>query len=239
MKIIPAIDLLNGKCVRLLKGDYSKVSNYNNNPIDQVQEFIKSGFNYIHLIDLNAAKSGGNENLEIIKTIASINNIKVQVGGGIRDINKIEKLFSYGVDRVIVGTAAITNNTFKIELKNNIPKEKIIYGLDFKIIDKAPLLSVNGWTENTNINLFDYIEENFWIKNILATDISLDGTLEGPNIYMYKQILKNKSLNLIASGGIGSINDINKLRLINSQECVVGKAIYENKISLMELRNAN
>jgi phosphoribosylformimino-5-aminoimidazole carboxamide ribotide isomerase len=140
---------------------------------------------------------------------------------------------------VIVGTAAITNNTFKIELKNNIPTEKIIYGLDFKIIDKAPLLSVNGWTENTNINLFDYIEENFWIKNILATDISLDGTLEGPNIYMYKQILKNKSLNLIASGGIGSINDINKLRLINSQECVVGKAIYENKISLMELRNAN
>jgi phosphoribosylformimino-5-aminoimidazole carboxamide ribotide isomerase len=239
MKIIPAIDLLNGKCVRLLKGDYSKVSNYNNNPIDQVQEFIKGGFNYIHLIDLNAAKSGGNENLEIIKTIASINSIKVQVGGGIRDINKIEKLFSYGVDRVIVGTAAITNNTFKIELKNNIPTEKIIYGLDFKIIDKAPLLSVNGWTENTNINLFDYIEENFWIKNILATDISLDGTLEGPNIYMYKQILKNKSLNLIASGGIGSINDINKLRLINSQECVVGKAIYENKISLMELRNAN
>ena len=140
---------------------------------------------------------------------------------------------------MIVGTAAITNNTFKIELKNNIPTEKIIYGLDFKIIDEAPLLSVNGWTENTNINLFDYIEENFWIKNILATDISLDGTLEGPNIYMYKQILKNKSLNLIASGGIGSINDINKLRLINSQECVVGKAIYENKISLMELRNAN
>ena len=140
---------------------------------------------------------------------------------------------------MIVGTAAITNNTFKIELKNNIPTEKIIYGLDFKIIDKAPLLSVNGWTENTNINLFDYIEENFWIKNILATDISLDGTLEGPNIYMYQQILKNKSLNLIASGGIGSINDINKLRLINSQECVVGKAIYENKISLMELRNAN
>ena len=140
---------------------------------------------------------------------------------------------------MIVGTAAITNNTFKIELKNNIPTEKIIYGLDFKIIDKAPLLSVNGWTENTNINLFDYIDENFWIKNILATDISLDGTLEGPNIYMYQQILKNKSLNLIASGGIGSINDINKLRLINSQECVVGKAIYENKISLMELRNAN
>ena len=239
MKIMPAIDLLDGKCVRLLKGDYSKVSNYNDNPIEQVEEFVRAGFTYIHLIDLNAAKSGGNENLEIIKEIAGIKNIKIQVGGGIRDINKIKRLFSYNVDRVIVGTAAITNNIFKLELKNNFPIEKIIYALDFKIIDESPLLSVNGWTENTNINLFDYIEENFWIKNILATDISLDGTLEGPNIYMYKQILKNKSLNLIASGGIGSINDINKLRLINSQECVVGKAIYENKISLMELRNAN
>ena len=239
MKIIPAIDLLNGKCVRLFKGDYSKVSNYNNNPIDQVNEFIKGGFNYIHLIDLNAAKSGGNENLEIIKEIANIKNIKVQVGGGIRDINKIEKLFYYGVDRVIVGTAAITNNTFKIELKNNIPIEKIIYGLDFKIIDEVPLLSVNGWTENTNINLFDYIKENYWIKNILATDISLDGTLNGPNIDIYKQILTNKDLNLIASGGIGSINDISKLQLIKSQECVVGKAIYEEKISLLELKNAD
>ena len=239
MKIMPAIDLLDGKCVRLLKGDYSKVSNYNDNPIEQVEEFIRAGFAYIHLIDLNAAKSGGNENLEIIKEIAGIKNIKVQVGGGIRDINKIKRLFSYNVDRVIVGTAAITNNIFKLELKNNFPIERIIYGLDFKIVDEVPLLSVNGWTENTNINLFDYIKENYWIKNILATDISLDGTLNGPNIDIYKQILTNKNLNLIASGGIGSINDISKLQLIKSHECVVGKAIYEGKISLLELGNAN
>ena len=126
-----------------------------------------------------------------------------------------------------------------MELKNNFPIEKIIYALDFKIIDESPLLSVNGWTENTNINLFDYIKENYWIKNILATDISLDGTLNGPNINIYKQILTNKDLNLIASGGIGSINDISKLQLIKSQECVVGKAIYEGKISLLELGNAN
>ena len=239
MKIIPAIDLLDGSCVRLLKGDYAEVTNYNDNPIEQVNKFINAGFTYIHLIDLNAAKTGGNENLELIREIANIKNIKVQVGGGIRDMNKIERLFSYNVDRVIVGTAAITNDIFKIELKNNIPTKKIIYGLDFKIINKTPLLSVNGWTENTNISLFDYIEENYWIKNILATDISLDGTLEGPNINIYKQILKNKKLTLIASGGIGSIEDINKLNLINSHECVVGKAIYENKISLKELQSVN
>ena len=239
MKIIPAIDLLDGKCVRLFKGDYTKISNYNDDPIDQVYEFIDAGFNYIHLIDLNAAKSGGNENLELIKKISSIKNIKIQVGGGIRDINKIEILFEYNVDRIIVGTAAITNDIFKMDLKNKIPIDKIIYGLDFKIIDKQPLLSVNGWTENTNVNLFDYIEKNYWIKNILATDISLDGTLQGPNIGIYKEILKNKNLNLIASGGIGSIHDIKKLQLINSQECVVGKAIYESKISLKDLQDVN
>jgi len=222
MKIIPAIDLLDGKCVRLLKGDYSKISNYNNNPVDQINAFTKAGFDYIHIIDLNAAKSGGDENLLLIEEISQIKNIKIQVGGGIRDSKKIERLFSYNVDRVIVGTAAITDKIFQKELRNNFEIEKIIYGLDFKIINNSPLLSVNGWTENTNINLFDYVEENYWIKNILATDISLDGTLEGPNINIYKQILKNKKLNLI-----------------NSHECVVGKAIYENKISLKELKNVN
>jgi len=239
MKIIPAIDLLDGKCVRLLKGNYSNVSEYNNSPTEQVYKFRDAGFKYIHIVDLNAAKSGGDENLNLIKQIANINEIKVQVGGGIRNINKVEKLFTYGVDRIIVGTAAITDKVFKNELRANFPSRKIIYGLDFNIINHKPLLSVNGWTENTNINLFDYIDENHWIENILATDISLDGTLQGPNTSIYKQILKNKRLNLIASGGIGSIEDINKLKLINSHECIVGKAIYENKISLEDLKIAN
>ena len=239
MKIIPAIDLLDGKCVRLLKGNYSNVSEYNNSPAEQVYKFKDAGFEYIHIVDLNAAKSGGDENLNLIKQIANINEIKVQVGGGIRNINKVEKLFSYGVDRIIVGTAAITDKVFKNELRVNFPLWKIIYGLDFNINNHKPLLSVNGWTENTNINLFDYIDENHWIENILATDISLDGTLQGPNTSVYKQILKNKRLNLIASGGIGSIDDINKLKLLNCHECVVGKAIYENKISLEDLKIAN
>jgi phosphoribosylformimino-5-aminoimidazole carboxamide ribotide isomerase len=160
MKIIPAMDLLDGKCVRLLKGDYSKISNYNNNPLDQISEFTKSGFDYIHIIDLNAAKSGGDENLLLIEEISQIKNIKIQVGGGIRDSKKIERLFSYNVDRVIVGTAAITDKIFQKELRNNFAIEKIIYGLDFKIINNSPLLSIHGWTENTNINLFDYVEEN-------------------------------------------------------------------------------
>jgi phosphoribosylformimino-5-aminoimidazole carboxamide ribotide isomerase len=239
MNIIPAIDLLNGSCVRLLKGNYNKVSSYNSSPIDQVNTFVDAGFNYIHIIDLDAAKSGNDENLEIIKSISQIEGLRLQIGGGIRDINKVVDLFDLGIDRLIVGTAAITDSKFLAQLKDMVDPNKLIFGLDFNLINNEPLLSVNGWTTNTTTTLFDYINENDWIKNILATDISLDGTLLGPNIDIYKRILEYKNINLIASGGIASIKDIQDLINIGSHECVVGKAIYENKITLLELQNVN
>ena len=239
MNIIPAIDLLNGSCVRLLKGNYNKVSSYNTSPIEQVKTFVDAGFNYIHIIDLDAAKSGNDENLEIIKSIAQIEGLSLQIGGGIRDINKVFDLFNLGIDRLIVGTAAITDSKFLAQLKDRVDPNKLIFGLDFNLINNEPLLSVNGWTTNTTTTLFDYINENDWIKNILATDISLDGTLMGPNIDIYKRILEYKNISLIASGGIASIKDIKELINIGSHECVVGKAIYENKITLPELQNVN
>ena len=239
MNIIPAIDLLNGSCVRLLKGNYNKVSSYNTSPIEQVKTFVDAGFNYIHIIDLDAAKSGNDENLEIIKSIAQIEGLRLQIGGGIRDMNKVFNLFDVGIDRLIVGTAAITDSKFLAQLKDRVDPNKLIFGLDFNLINNVPLLSVNGWTTNTTTTLFDYINENDWIKNILATDISLDGTLMGPNIDIYKRILEYKNINLIASGGIASIKDIKELINIGSHECVVGKAIYENKITLPELQNVN
>ena len=239
MNIIPAIDLLNGSCVRLLKGNYNKVSSYNTSPIEQVKTFVDAGFNYIHIIDLDAAKSGNDENLEIIKSIAQIEGLRLQIGGGIRDMNKVSDLFDVGIDRLIVGTAAITDSKFLAQLKDRVDPNKLIFGLDFNLINNEPLLSVNGWTTNTTTTLFDYINENDWIKNILATDISLDGTLMGPNIDIYKRILEYKNISLIASGGIASITDIQDLIDIGSHECVVGKAIYENKITLPELQNVN
>ncbi|MDA7747949.1 1-(5-phosphoribosyl)-5-[(5-phosphoribosylamino)methylideneamino] imidazole-4-carboxamide isomerase [Gammaproteobacteria bacterium] len=239
MNIIPAIDLLNGSCVRLLKGNYNKVSSYNTSPIEQVKTFVDAGFNYIHIIDLDAAKSGNDENFEIIKSIAQIEGLSLQIGGGIRDINKVFDLFNLGIDRLIVGTAAITDSKFLSQLKDRVDPNKLIFGLDFNLINNEPLLSVNGWTTNTTTTLFDYINENDWIKNILATDISLDGTLMGPNIDIYKRILEYKNISLIASGGIASITDIRDLIDIGSHECVVGKAIYENKITLPELQNVN
>lgn len=239
MNIIPAIDILDGKCVRLLKGNYSDVTVYNENPIEQVKIFKNAGFKNIHIVDLNAAKTGGDENLEIIQNISCIENIEIQVGGGIRTIEKATQLLSNNIRRIIVGTAAITNNAFRDQLKNYIDVNKIIFGLDFNLSNDTPLLSIHGWTKSTDINLYDYINNNKWIKNILATDISVDGTLKGPNLNIYKNLLANKNINLIASGGIGSLEDINNLRSILCNECVVGKAIYENKISLQDLKNVN
>lgn len=239
MNIIPAIDILNGKCVRLLKGNYSDVTVYNENPIEQVKIFKNAGFKNIHIVDLNAAKTGGDENLEIIQNISCIENIEIQVGGGIRTIEKATQLLSNNIRRIIVGTAAITNDAFRDQLKNYIDVNKIIFGLDFNLSNDTPLLSIHGWTKSTDINLYDYINNNKWIKNILATDISVDGTLKGPNLNIYKNLLANKNINLIASGGIGSLEDINNLRSILCNECVVGKAIYENKISLQDLKNVN
>ena len=239
MNIIPAIDILDGKCVRLLKGNYSDVTVYNENPIEQVKIFKNAGFKNIHIVDLNAAKTGGDENLEIIQNISCIENIEIQVGGGIRTIEKATQLLSNNIRRIIVGTAAITNEVFRDQLKNYIDVNKIIFGLDFNLSNDTPLLSIHGWTKSTDINLYDYINNNKWIKNILATDISVDGTLKGPNLNIYKNLLANKNINLIASGGIGSLEDINNLRLILCNECVVGKAIYENKISLQDLKNVN
>lgn len=239
MNIIPAIDILDGKCVRLLKGNYSDVTVYNENPIEQVKIFKNAGFKNIHIVDLNAAKTGGDENLEIIQNISCIENIEIQVGGGIRTIEKATQLLSNNIRRIIVGTAAITNDAFRNQLKNYIDVNKIIFGLDFNLSNDTPLLSIQGWTKSTDINLYDYINNNKWIKNILATDISVDGTLKGPNLNIYKNLLANKNINLIASGGIGSLEDINNLRSILCNECVVGKAIYENKISLQDLKNVN
>ena len=239
MKIIPAIDILDGKCVRLLRGNFDDVTIYSNSPLEQVRKFKDAGFSYIHIVDLDAALSGKNKNLSLIKSIANIESIKIQVGGGIRSIETINNLFEIGVDKLIVGTAAIKNSHFLNQIKEQNISDRIVFGLDFVNIKNEPMLFVNGWTENTRINIFDYLRTNNWIKNILVTDISKDGTLEGPNLHIYKKLLLDKSLNLIASGGIGGINDISNLIGIGSHECVIGKAIYENKVTLNELINAN
>lgn len=238
MKIIPAIDLLDGQCVRLLQGDYKKVTSYNISPINQANYFIKEGFRYLHIVDLDSAKNANDKNLNIIKSINEIKNLKIQVGGGIRDIQKVKDLLDIGIDRLIVGTEAIKNKNFLNALKNEIDVKKIVFGLDFKIIENEAVLYTNGWLEKSRYKLFDFIEKNSWIFNILATDISTDGMLSGPNIKIYEKILNKSNSNLIASGGISAVSDINNLKKIGIQECVIGKAIYENIIPIEDIRNA-
>ena len=238
MKIIPAIDLLDGQCVRLLQGDYKKVTSYNISPINQANYFFKEGFRYLHIVDLDSAKNADNKNLNIIKSINKIKNLKIQVGGGIRDIQKVKDLLNIGIDRLIVGTEAIKNKNFLNALKNEVDVKKIVFGLDFKIIENEAVLYTNGWLEKSRYKLFDFIKKNSWILNILATDISSDGMLSGPNIKIYEKILNKSNSNLIASGGISAISDINNLKKIGIQECVVGKAIYENIIPIEDIRNA-
>ncbi len=238
MKCLPAIDILDGKCVRLSKGDFDKSKIYNKSPLDQAKIFENAGFKEIHIVDLNGAKSGNRLNLSIISKIASNTDLKIQLGGGIRSIDSITELFDLGINKIILGTS-ILNKEFATEVMQRFDQKKIVFGLDVELKNNIYCLASHGWNEVSDINIFDFVDE---IKpiHVLVTDISKDGMMSGPNYDLYL-VLKNKFplLKIIASGGIRNINDIQKLISIKIEHAVIGKAIYEEKIELMELLNVN
>ena len=238
MRVLPAIDIKNGDCVRLKKGNFKNVKVYSDSPIEQANHFKNNGFDFIHIVDLDGALNGKRVNIKIIDEIINL-GINVQLGGGIRSISDIKNLIDIGVQRVIVSTAAIENDNFLSEVLNKINEKNITLALDFRVINGIPFLASKGWTFQTKINLYEFIKNNM-IENILATDINKDGLLSGPNLKIYKEMKKLfPDLNIIGSGGISSLEDIDSLSKININECVVGKAIYENKISLEELFNVD
>tara|TARA_X000000950_G_scaffold188778_1_gene228193 strand:+ start:2395 stop:3111 length:717 start_codon:yes stop_codon:yes gene_type:complete len=238
MKVLPAIDIKNGNCVRLKKGNFKNVKVYSDSPVEQANHFKNNGFDFIHIVDLDGALNGKRVNIKIIDEIINL-GINVQLGGGIRSISDIKNLIDIGVQRVIVSTAAIENDNFLSEVLNKINEKNITLALDFRVINGIPFLASKGWTFQTKINLYEFIKNNM-IENILATDINKDGLLSGPNLKIYKEMKKLfPDLNIIGSGGISSLEDIDSLSKININECVVGKAIYENKISLEELFNVD
>jgi phosphoribosylformimino-5-aminoimidazole carboxamide ribotide isomerase len=238
MKVLPAIDIKNGNCVRLKKGNFKNVKVYSDSPIEQANHFKNNGFDFIHIVDLDGALNGKRVNIKIIDEIINL-GINVQLGGGIRSISDIKNLIDIGVQRVIVSTAAIENDNFLSEVLNKINEKNITLALDFRVINGIPFLASKGWTFQTKINLYEFIKNNM-IENILATDINKDGLLSGPNLKIYREMKKLfPDLNIIGSGGISSLEDIDSLSKININECVVGKAIYENKISLEELFNVD
>ena len=234
MKLIPAIDLMNGKCVRLFKGDFNKRKDFSKEPHEQAQFWESEGAECIHIVDLDAAKSGNPSNDKTIKEIVKTVNIPIQIGGGIRSQERIEQLFSYGIDKVIMGTSAIENKALVKELSNKFPG-RIIVGIDAK----EGKVSTRGWLEQSNILATDLVKEfsSFEIASFIVTDINTDGTLEGTNEDFIRDILNITDIPVIASGGIGSISDL--LSLIKF-ECfglygvIVGKALYENKFTINE-----
>ena len=238
MKCLPAIDILDGKCVRLTKGDFDKSKIYNESPLYQARIFENAGFKEIHIVDLNGAKSGNRLNLSVISKIASNTDLKIQLGGGIRSVDSITEAFDLGINKIILGTS-ILNKDFARKVIQRFDPKKIVFGLDVELKNNIYCLASHGWNEVSDIDIFDFVDE---IKpvHVLVTDISKDGMMTGPNYDLYS-FLKTKfpDLKIIASGGLRDINDIQKLISIKIEHAVIGKAIYEEKIELMELLNVN
>jgi|TARA_B110000967_G_C18708002_1_gene471248 phosphoribosylformimino-5-aminoimidazole carboxamide ribotide isomerase len=234
MKIFPAIDLKNGKCVRLTKGDFKSEKIYNENPIDQAEIFSNESFKYLHIVDLDGALNGSLVNLEIIKKIVKKFNFKVEVGGGIRSEDSIAKLLDIGCDKIILGTAAIKDRSF---LENCCKKYSgsIALSLDARKNN----IAISGWKDQTKIDIFDFLNivKDYGISRLIYTDIDKDGTNAGPNFKDSYKITENFNIPVIISGGISSIKDIHKIIIDNKkiEGIIVGKAIYENKIKLEEL----
>ena len=235
MIIFPAIDIKGGKCVRLFKGDFNKITQYKKSPFDQATEFFNLGFTNIHLVDLDGALKGNLINKEIIKKISEIDKIKIQVGGGIRSLEHIEKLINFGVDKIIIGTAAVENIEF-LKIACNKYNKKIAISLDVR----EGYIALSGWKKQTKILATDFIKniENMDISRIIYTDINRDGTKSGPNLYETLNFSNLTKIPVVVSGGISSIDDVINIKnkkLKNIEGIIIGKAIYDGSIDIKEL----
>ncbi|MHA1300869.1 MAG: 1-(5-phosphoribosyl)-5-[(5-phosphoribosylamino)methylideneamino]imidazole-4-carboxamide isomerase [Candidatus Helarchaeota archaeon] len=232
MLVIPAVDIREGKCVRLYKGIEDQITKYFDNPVDAAQFWVDQGASLIHIIDLDSALGLG-DNLDIIKKIIEEVPAKFEIGGGIRSLEKAEKISSWGAERVIIGTKAIKDPDFVLTLSSRIGASHVMVALDFR---KDKVL-INGWKTSTSYNVYDFakIIEKKGAGWILFSSAEADGTLTGPNIDATKKMVQSTSLPVIAAGGISSIQDIEVLEKTGVKGVVTGKAIYEGKIDLKEV----
>lgn len=232
MKIIPAIDIKNGKCVRLFQGDYSKETIYEDNPVVVAQKWEAQGAQRLHIVDLDGAKRGEMINIGTIRKIIEAVNIPIQVGGGIRDLTSIIRIIEVGAKSVVLGTAALENVDSLIKIID-IYKERVIVSIDIK----NGILMKNGWVEKSNFTVIPMVKqmESIGVKTIIYTDVTRDGTLTEPNYEVIKSIKENTKMNLIVAGGISSIGQIKKLSEMKVEGVIIGKALYEEKINLKEV----
>lgn len=231
MKIFPAIDLFDGKAVRLYKGDYAEMTVYSNNPMEIAEKFIQAGATNIHMVDLEGAKDGTTPNIGIVESIAKSTPLFVEIGGGIRTMETLDRYMAAGVGRAILGTAAVTDGNF---LRAACEKygERIAVGVDLK----DGYVAIKGWTEKSAYSadeFFSYLE-GLGVKTVICTDISRDGAMKGTNTALYKALSRKYSINLIASGGVSTMEDIIALKEMNVYGAIIGKAYYIGAIDLAE-----
>jgi len=235
MIIFPAIDIKDGVCVRLIKGDYRQITSYENTPIDQATKYFQNGFNNIHIVDIDGALHGRPVNSTTIKEIVKKVKSKIQIGGGIRTIDDISRWIEMGVDKVVMGTAAVENIEL-LETACNKFKNKIAVALDVK----DGFIALSGWTKRTNISAIDFIKkiQNFGVSRIIYTDINRDGTKQGPNIKDTVELSSKAKIPLVISGGVSSLEDIKKIKSLsnsNIEGVIVGKSIYDGDIKISDL----
>lgn len=239
--IFPAIDIMDGGCVRLLKGNFSDRINYDVSPVKMAKGFSTAGADWIHIVDLDGAKDGKQAQSSLIIEIAQTCGINIQTGGGIRDLNHVKKLIDNGVKRVVIGSLAVTNpDKVKLWIKE-LPKDSICIALDVNINKRGiPFPAILGWTEPNEKSLWNILNNylDCGLETILVTDINRDGAELGSNLSLYRKIQdKYPNLNLITSGGVGSIKHVKSLKLLNPYGIIIGKALYENRFTLEQAIN--
>ncbi|NMR32691.1 1-(5-phosphoribosyl)-5-[(5-phosphoribosylamino)methylideneamino]imidazole-4-carboxamide isomerase [Chryseobacterium aquaticum] len=235
MKIIPAIDIIDGKCVRLSKGDYNTKKIYNENPVEVAKEFESFGVQFLHLVDLDGAKSKHIVNAKVLEKISNETSLKIDFGGGLKTEKDIEIAFNSGAKQITIGSIAVQDPEFCYKIIEKYGSEKIILGADCE----NRKIKTSGWLEESTRDIIDFIlqyQDNN-IKNVICTDISKDGMLEGASTELYQEILEKTKIQLVASGGISCIEDVYTMKEIGCSGTIIGKAIYENKISLNQLQN--
>ncbi|MBI1779784.1 MAG: 1-(5-phosphoribosyl)-5-[(5-phosphoribosylamino)methylideneamino]imidazole-4-carboxamide isomerase [Sphingobacteriales bacterium] len=233
--IIPAIDIIDGKCVRLTQGDYSQKKIYNENPLEVASEFEDAGLTRLHLVDLDGAKAGAVKNWKVLETIAAKTSMIIDFGGGIKKEEDVKIVFNSGAALATIGSIAVKDETEFVKWLLQFGANKFLLGADVK--DEK--IAVAGWLETTDVWIYDFIEKyiNHGVQQLFCTDVSKDGKLEGPSIELYKNIIsKFPQLHFIASGGVSSMKDLDELQSIGCAGAIVGKAIYENRITLTELK---
>ena len=235
MKIIPAIDIIEGKCVRLSKGDYGTKKIYNENPVEVAKEFESFGIKFLHLVDLDGAKSKHIVNQKVLENMARETSLHIDFGGGLKTLEDIEIAFNSGAKQITIGSIAVQNSEFCFDLIQKFGSEKIILGADCE----NRKIKTSGWLEESEKGVIDFIlqYQEKGVKNTICTDISKDGMLEGPSTELYQEILAQTSIELVASGGISRIEDVFKMKEIGCSGTIIGKAIYEGRISLQQLQN--